>query len=55
MPQNDLEQKVQEAEKIYAEALAKLAELQIVHQQILTAAKKRVEKEQMNKIRKDLK
>ncbi len=54
MPKSDLDQKIEQAEKIYAEAMAKLAELQNIHQQILTAAKKRVEDEQMNKIRQSL-
>lgn len=54
MPQSDLEQKVQKAEKIYAEAMGKLDELQKAHQQILVAAKKRVEEEQLGKIRQSL-
>lgn len=54
MPQDDLDKKIQEAQRIYSEAMAKLAELQAAHQQILASAKRRVEKEEMNKIRQGL-
>lgn len=49
-----LEDKIKETEKIYNEVVAKLNELEIAHQQILVTAKKRVEKDKIEKIKQDL-
>ena len=51
MPQDDLEQKIKEAQQIYEQAMAKLQELELAHEEILASARKRVEEEQMNAVR----
>lgn len=54
MTQSEIDQKIKEVEAIYAQAMAKLNDLQAAHSQILTLAKRRVEDEQINKIRQNL-
>lgn len=54
MTQEDLEQKIKEAQQIYEQAMAKLQELEVAHEQILASARKRVEEEQMNAIRQNM-
>lgn len=54
MTQEDLEQKIKEAQQIYEQAMAKLQELEVAHEQILASVRKRVEEEEMNKVRQSL-
>ena len=55
MAQDNLDEKIKKAEKIYNEAMLKLSELQLVHRKILDSAKKRVEQSKINKIKQNLK
>ncbi|MBI3335013.1 MAG: hypothetical protein HY001_00750 [Candidatus Portnoybacteria bacterium] len=54
MTQEDLEQKIKEAQQIYEQAMAKLQELEVAHEEILASARKRVEGEQMNSVRQSI-
>jgi hypothetical protein len=44
----------EEVDKIYSESMAKLNELKTAHREILTAAMKRVDGEQIEKIKQNL-
>jgi mevalonate kinase len=50
-----LEETTKEAEKIYAEAMAKIQELRVAHQAILDAANARVKKKKLDEIMQSMK